>query len=105
VSLNLGMARLARGDSAGAAVHLARGVAGAGGYEKACALVGLPGSASQTEDEVQRVLRRALQAAATQGPEKSGHAPGARGSGISATPAPGSGTNRFELKPYWCWIE
>jgi hypothetical protein len=68
VWLNLGLARWVQGDSLMAQELLARGIAGAGGYEGACHRMGLPAtdsldrasSAPLTEAETRVLLRAAL---------------------------------------------
>jgi tetratricopeptide (TPR) repeat protein len=67
--LNLGLTRWVQGDTVAAVDLLARGLAGAGSYERACSLLGLPpddgadrsGSAPLTEAETRALLRAALQ--------------------------------------------
>jgi hypothetical protein len=106
--INLGLARLAQGDSAGAATELARGVAEAGGFEAACRLIRIAptetadASTADGEAETRKLIRAALMSAQAHGGEKS--ATPAR-----TAPAPGS---RGQLRPafpgmfrYMYWVE
>lgn len=104
VPLNLGLARLARGDSVGAVVHFASGLSRAGGYEAACALIGLPPRES-TSDPIQLKVRRTLQRAATQSPGDPVASPGTVRGGREGGPVAVSPANRLKLDAYWCWIE
>ncbi|HXL15562.1 MAG TPA: tetratricopeptide repeat protein, partial [Methylomirabilota bacterium] len=68
VWLNLGLARYAAGDSVGSDEALARGVELSGGYEAACAILGLPvgetstreGTKKMSAEEARELLKQAL---------------------------------------------
>jgi len=68
VWLNLGLARYAAGDSTGSDEALARGVELSGGYDAACALLGLPigetstreGTKKMSAEEARQLLKAAL---------------------------------------------
>jgi tetratricopeptide (TPR) repeat protein len=68
VWLNLGLARYAAGDSTGSDQALARGIELSGGYDAACALLGLPvgetstreGTQKMSAEEARQLLKEAL---------------------------------------------
>jgi tetratricopeptide (TPR) repeat protein len=88
VWLNLGLVRYVSGDTLGAEEPLARGVAGSGGYEKACRLLGLVPEGGVGREGVQRMTaeeaRMLLKAALKKVPRTAS----ATGPGKAETPAP-----------------
>ena len=111
IRINLGLARLARGDSAEASGLLARGLADAGGYEAACRLAGLSNSDSLDrasgpggDDGLRARLRAAFRRAQAQGVPARGPAlpPGRAARGPGAVEGQlGTGVPGMYRYMYW----
>ncbi len=115
VRINLGLSRLARGDSSAAAGLLARGLADAGGYDAACRLTGLAPSDSldrasgpgSGDGALRARLRAALRRAGDRAAVSPGTqaATGARPGREPAAPRDQPGAGIPGIYRYMFWVE
>lgn len=114
VWLNLGLARYAAGDSAGSDEALARGIELSGGYEAACAVLGLPvgetstreGTKKMSAEEARQLLKEALRKVPTgsaRGQANTTPRPSEPARRWTSRVAAGRGADRVELSDLLYW--
>src|SRR5437773_673491 len=114
VWLNLGLARYAAGDSTGSDKALAWGIELSGGYEAACALLGLPVGETSTRDgtkkmsaeEARQLLKEALRkvpAGSSRPPANTMSKPSEPARRWTSRIAAGRGADRVELSDLLYW--